>query len=214
MKSYTKEKLLADIIENTEENPKKDHRDYKYQLKVLQTIFCLQQVSNLIVGGKDDNTEDVRKEIKNLITTNEVLFSYTFYVSSNQVFDYTWNYMRKQLDGYEDFLYNANMFFTFVVRDINALANIPLNIHDMHIVFHKMIDVEISNVGLHIKANFKWDHFHNIVNVGYGYRVSVMIKEYTLIVCDCSYKDEANKLCEKVKEACENFNLKYNENKE
>lgn len=55
-----------------------------------------------------------------------------------------------------------------------------------------------------------WENFHNLANVGHNYRMSIMIKASTLMVCNCSYKDGTDNLCEKVKNVMTNFGLLKN----
>lgn len=63
---------------------------------------------------------------------DETLFEYTFYVASNPIFDYTWSYLRTQMDSYKNFLFNAHRFFAFICRDIQILRPILLA-HDPNI---------------------------------------------------------------------------------
>jgi hypothetical protein len=196
---YTKEMLFEDLQTGLE-NGEKNCRNYIYQVKVLQTIFGL-NVPELLVGEKKDNTNEIRRSIENFVEGDESLYGYTFYISSNYVYDYSWSYLRKQMSKYVDFLFNTNRFFIYVLRDLNALIEILAGREYIHVVFNEMIDVTFSDVVHPAKASMLWEKFHNIINVGGGYQLDLKLKEATLIAYNCSYKDNAEQLYKKIKEA-------------
>ena len=200
---------VPEDVENTTEEQESLKRDFMYKRKVLQTILSLELPESILNG--DEGREMKGKEIiGSKIDDDELLFGYTFYVSSNPEFKYNWNYMRKQLDDkyYVDFLFNAKRFFNVVFRDINVLADVLRGIKEAHVVFDGFVDVAFSDDTPHVRAKMLWEHFHNIANVGCAnYMVSVMIKENILVVCKCSYEDETGNLIEKIKEARPNFDL-------
>lgn len=199
--------------DNNSKKYKQLQRDLPYKIKVLQTILFL-KVPNLTLSEYGIEAERDKKLIESNIHSDELLFGYTFLVSSNSEFQYTWSYMRKQLDKYVDFLFGAKRFFEFVFRDITALDKVLRDTQDIHIVFNELIDVNYTDNAPYINAKMLWENFHNLSNVSYSYRVSIMINASTLIVCNCSYKDEADKLCEKVKIAMINFGLLKKEENE
>lgn len=211
---FTKDIFLNSLLtvpENAEGSLKEQgglQRDIKYKMKALQSILYL-EVPDLILSGNECDEEKDKKLIEEKVENDELLFGYTFHVSSNPKFKYNWNYMRKQLDDkYVDFLFNAKRFFKFVFRDINVLTDVLRGIKEAHAVFDGFVDVAFSDDTPRVSAKILWEHFHRIANVGRAnYMVSVMIKETTLVVCECSYKDETDNLLEKVKEARANFEL-------
>lgn len=198
---------VPEYVENTTEEQESLKRDFMYKRKALQTILSLEVPGSTLNG--DEGKEMKSKEIiGSKIDDDELLFGYTFYVSSNPEFKRNWNYMRKQLDKYADFLFNAKRFFKFVLRDINALTDELQGIQEVHIVFDGIVDVAFSDDNPRVRAKILWEHFHNIANVGHAnYMLSVMIKETTLVVCNCSYKDETDILRGKIKETRVNFKL-------
>ncbi len=207
---YSKDLFFDNLLSMPEyvNNPKQEYleRDYKYKTKVLQTILFL-DVPGLVLCGDECNMKEDKKRIGAKVDDDELLSGYIFHVSSNPEFNHTWNYMRKRLDKYVDFLFGTKRFFKFVLRDINILASVLKKEKDIHIVFNELIDVTYTNKTPNITAKMLWDKFYNLTNTGNGYNVSVMIGESTLIVFDCHYKDEADKLCQKVKEVIYNFKL-------
>jgi len=213
---YSKDSFFKLLLLETErddnnfERYKQMQRDFPYKIKVLQTILFL-KVPDLTLSVDGIEAERYKKLIESQVHDDELLFGYTFHVSSNSEFQYTWNYMIKQLDKYVDFLFGTKRFFEFVFRDITALDNVLRGIQDIHIVFNELIDVIYTDDAPYINARMLWENFHNLANVNYNYIVSITINASTLIVCNCSYKDGTDKLCEKVKIVMTNFGLLKNE---
>lgn len=210
---FTEEMFLNSLLtvpENAEGSLKEQEglqRDIKYKMKVLQAILYL-EVPDLILSGKECDEEKGKKLIEDKVENDELLFGYTFHVSSNPEFKRNWSYMRKQLDKYAAFLFGAKRFFEFVFRDVKALIGILQGIQDVHVVFDGLVDAAYSDEVPCVRTKMLWEHFHNLTHAWRGYyKVSVMVKETILVVCDCSYKNGTDKLCEKVKEARDNFGL-------
>lgn len=208
---YSKDLFFDNLLsepEYFENNPKREllERDYKHKIKVLQTILFL-ELPSLLQSGDECKMEENKKRIEAKVESDELLFGYIFHVSSNPEFDYTWNYMRKQFDKYVEFLFGAKRFFEFVYRDINILADVLKEKKNLHIVFNGLIDVSYNDENPNIISKILWDKFYNITNVNNNYMVSVMVGESSLIVCDCHYKDEPDKLYKKVMGAISNFKL-------
>lgn len=197
---YDKERFFEDLLCNNmvdEKVPINNKREYLYQLKVLQTIIELELPSLILEDGRDNSIE-VRKAIINFVEGDLSLYGYTFFVSSNQVFDYTWSYLRKKMSQYVEFLFNSNLFFFIVLRDINALSRSLISTSDIHIVFNDMIDVEFMNTKPFVKAQMLWNHFYNITKVRKRYQISIMRKESIIAVLDCSCDDNVETICKKI----------------
>lgn len=202
-------KILLSEPERDGDNPEKYkqmQRDFPYKIKVLQTILLL-DVPGLKLSGDEIKSERDKELIEFKVNSDELLFGYTFHVSSNPEFQYTWSYMKKQLDKYVDFLFGAKRFFEFVFRDITALDSVLRGIQDIHVMFNGLVDVFYTDSAPYIKARTLWENFHNLANISHSYRVSVMANESALMVRNCSYKDGTDKLCVKVKDVMTNFGL-------
>ena len=121
--TYNKENLLEDLLttpirtNNQDINNEKASRDYPLKLKVIQLLRNLKTPYD----DKDNNEEDVKKTIENLVENDETLFGYTFYVASNPIFDYTWSYLRTQMDSYKNFRFNALSIYNFCCCDIQLM---------------------------------------------------------------------------------------------
>ena len=216
---FSKELFFNSLLSEPEGNGKvlKEEellqRDLLYKMKVLQVILFL-DVPGLTLSG-DERKAMKDKELIGVKVENEgLLFGYTFHVSSNPEFKHTWNYMRKQLDKFANFLFDAKRFFEYVFRDITALTDVLKDLQGIHIVFNELVDVAYMDNTPNILVKMQWDKFHNIAKVGNGYNVSVMVKGCTLTVYNCSYKDKVDKLCEKVKRMKLNFEFGNRENNE
>ena len=199
--TYNKENLLEDLLttpirtNDQDINHEKASRDYPLKLKVIQLLRNLKTPYD----DKDNNENDVKKAIENLVENDETLFGYTFYVASNPIFDYTWSYLKTQMDNYKSFLFNAHRFFAFICRDIQILRPILLaQDPNTYIVFNDMIKIEFMNMAPYAKAYMQWENFSNITQVGNGYRLSIKVKESTRAVCGCTYNDTAKQLSDKI----------------
>ena len=102
-----------------------------------------------------------------------------------------------------DFLFNANRFFTFIIRDINTLANVFAGHKDIHIVFNEIIDVAFYDVVPYVRASMRWSNFQMITKVKDGYRIKIMCKENTWAVFDRLYKESVELLSKKASKQIE-----------
>lgn len=200
---YTKDMFYTQLLEETDTGEyrmgKEEfmHRDQSYKKKILQGILYL--------GESDSNrcddwekVEDCMNWLETQLEDDELLFGYTFHVSSNQNFDYTWSYMRKQIDKYASFLFAAKRFIMFVYRDISTLVKFLKPDQDIHIVFSELIDLKFIGTESSIKVSLQWNHFYHITQVANNYRVAVMNKTSVLSVINCSYTESPNVLLTKI----------------
>lgn len=121
---YTKAEMFEDIQTTLEEcatdtsENEKARRDFRHKLKVLQSIFDMNLPP---YDFKKDNMDDIKEVLEVYVDGNELLFGYTFFLSSNTNFDYSWNYLRKQMDRYVNFFSEAYKFINYVLADINTM---------------------------------------------------------------------------------------------
>ena len=196
---YSKDMFYTDLLECQEVGEDKSgkdelmRRDILHKRKVLQSILYLDEPG---LESREDleSAEEFTSRIEAQLEEEELLFCYTFYVSSNHNFDYTWSYMRKQFEKFASFLFVAKRFLRFVHRDIKTLAAVLESEQDIHIVFAELIDVNFTEMEPHVKIDLKWEHFHHITQVADGYRITVMKKAATLAVINCSYAGNPKEL--------------------
>lgn len=200
---YTKTELLEDISTPPEEHTKetsekeKAHRDFIYKLKVLQYIIDPKLPP---YDFKKDNMDDIKKQIEVYVDGNEILFGYTFFLSSNTNFDYSWSYLRKQIDKYVDFTFDTYRFICYLLKDINTMKSDLSGIQYLHIEFNGLFDVTFIDDKPFVKTIVHWENFYQINKVKNGYYISVKIDKTTLLTYDRKYNNELNPFLNKVKQ--------------
>lgn len=205
---------LSDFFEDIQEEPKEYkedstelpslHIEFKHKLKVFQAIFYLSSgLPNfeLSHNNPDKTKNKIEVEIKEKIDLeiegNESLFGYTFFVSLNSNFDYSWNYMRKHIEIYKDFLYSTYKFISYVIYDINLMKS-KLDIdHDLHIEFNELFDVKFSEE-IPVKTKINWANFNKISKVKNGYYISAKYDETILFTIFREYNDKPYSFIENV----------------
>lgn len=179
---YTMSEFLNDITEslhneavNSSDNIEAS-RDLKYQIKVIQKLIDL----DLPIFG-NSNAETLCEEIRNKVENDDILFVYTFYVSSNHNFNYSWSYLRKKIDHYQDFLFEVHRFICSVLEDICIISSQRVNLKNLHFSFHDLIDVKITEDPPYVKSSLNRNSFHQLNNVKKGYLVSAKCEDTTLL---------------------------------
>lgn len=190
---YTKTELFEDIQTTPEECVKdtpegeRARRNFVHKLKVLQTIF---DTKLPLYDFEKDNMDDIKEALEVYVDGNELLFGYTFFLSSNTNFDYSWNYLRKQMDKYIDFFSGAYKFISYVLADINAMKIDLQGNENLHIEFNELFDVVFIDDKPFVKTIINWKNFYQINNVKNGYYISVKINEATLLTCYRKYSND------------------------
>lgn len=188
---YTVSQLLNEILEEqTEENISNDEnirRECQYKKKVIQSIINL----NL----NDSDYKEIEKGVlKNKIDIsvdgNEQLFGYTFFLSANPNFDYSWNFLRKQMEYYKTFLLEVCTFINQVVENINTMHFDLKECSDIEIVFHNLLRVKFINVSPWVKTTINWNNFYQITDIKGGYYISAKLKKTTVLTCYQVYGGE------------------------
>lgn len=200
---YTKDELFEDIqiipeeyVKETSEG-EKAHRDFIYKLKALQFIFDMKLPP---YDFKKDNMDDIKNQIEVYVDGNEILFGYTFFLSSNTNFDYSWSYLRKQMDKYVDFIFSAYRFISYVIEDINAIKTDLQGNKDLHVEFNELFDVTFIDNKPYVKTIVCWENFYQINKVKNGYYISVKIDKTTLLTYNRKYNNELNPFLHRVKQ--------------
>lgn len=190
---YTKTELFEDIQTTPEECVKdtpegeRARRDFVHKLKVLQTIFGTKLP---LYDFEKDNMDDIKEALEVYVDGNELLFGYTFFLSSNTNFDYSWSYLRKQMDKYIDFFSGAYKFISYVLADINAMKIDLQGNENLHIEFNELFDVVFIDDKPFVKTIINWENFYQINNVKNGYYISVKINKATLLTCYRKYSND------------------------
>ena len=200
---YTKAELFEDIQTVPEECTKntpegeKACRDFRHKLKVLQSIFGM----NLpLYDFKKDNMDDIKDALEVYVEGNELLFGYTFFLSSNANFDYSWNYLRKQMDKYIDFFSEVYKFISYVLEDINILKFNLQGDENLHIELNELFNVTFIDDKPFVKTIVNWENFHQLNKTKNGYYISVKIGKTTLLTCYRKYSNKLDSFLDGVKQ--------------
>ena len=189
---YTKVELFEDIqtipekcVKDTPEG-EKARRDFRHKLKVLQAIFDMKLPTYIF---KKDNMEKIKEAIELNIEGNGLLFGYTFFLSSNTDFDYSWNYLRKQMDKYVDFFSDVHKFISYLLADIDEMKTEFSGNKDLHIVLNGLFNVKFIYDQPFVKTTLNWENFNQINKVKSGYYISAKIGKTTLLTCYRKYSN-------------------------
>lgn len=199
---YTKAKLLENIhtalevsVDNAQET-EMDCRDVKHKLKVLQFILYMKLPP---YDFDKNNTEDIKEAIEVYVDGDEFMFGYTFFLSSNKNFDYSWSYLRKQTDKYINFLLEAYRFISYVIFDINTLKPDICRMTDLHIELNELFAVKFIDDEPFVETTVHWNKFHQINNVKNGYYLSVKKGEATLLTYHRKYSNQLKPFQDNIK---------------
>jgi hypothetical protein len=192
---YTSFEFLEDIqtipekcVKDTPEGAKAN-RDFMHKLKVLQSFFWRKLPP---YDFKDDNMDAIKEALEVSVDGDELLFGYTYFLSSNTNFDYSWNYLRMQMDNYIDFYSEAYRFISYVLKDIDELKANLCGLENLHIYFNELFDVTFIDDKPFVKTIVNWESFYQINKVKNGYYLSVKIDKTTLLTFYRKYNNKLN----------------------
>lgn len=181
--NYSFDMLRNDILTApTEDNEKLETGD-KYLREYQSKLIVVQMLSYLAESYETENYKDnelLRNAIETKVDGDEQLSGYLFFVSQNPQFDYSWNYMRKCRTNYIEFLVNSIRFLNNVLVDINLLTGKPRPGNNIHVVFHDILDVELTSEVPFVKSRFLWENFYRLATVKSDYNIVVKVKDNLL----------------------------------
>lgn len=181
--NYSFDMLLNDIVAVPTEDKGKPESDDKNLREYQPKLIVVQMLLDLAKSCKTENYKDnvkLRNAIKVKVDGDEQLSGYMFFVSQNPQFDYSWNYMRKCKTNYMEFLINSIRFFNNVLVDINMLIEKPRPERNIHVVFHDILEVELTNKEPFVKTRLLWDNFYRLATVKSDYNIIVKAKDTLL----------------------------------
>ena len=193
VKEYTASWLLQDLqrqIELEEENAKqkreKTEKNTFYDKSVLRDLNFL---LNLNVENVDKK-EEVEDFVKMLVSQNEPLFGFTFFLSSNPHFDYNWSYLRKQCDNFQAKLTALYLFFNDMFLAVNSLVKLEKKYKKCEFVFNGLFCLSFQEGSLLPEITLKWDKFNNLLSVEHGISITVMEDKLLLFAMKCKRSDK------------------------
>ena len=181
--NYSFDMLRNDILTApTEDNEKLETGD-KYLREYQSKLIVAQMLSYLAESYETENYKDnelLRNAIETKVDGDEQLSGYMFFVSQNPQFNYSWNYMRKCRTNYIEFLVNSIRFLNNVLVDINLLTGKSWPGNNIHVVFHDILDVELTSEVPFVKSRLLWENFYRLAMVKSDYNIVVKIKNNLL----------------------------------
>jgi hypothetical protein len=181
--NYSFDMLRNDIlVAPTEDNEKLETGD-KYLREYQSKLIVAQMLSYLAESYETENYKDnelLRNAIETKVDGDEQLSGFLFFVSQNPQFDYSWNYMRKCRTNYIEFLVNSIRFLNNVLVDINLLTGKSWPGNNIHVVFHDILDIELTSEVPFVKSRLLWENFYRLAMVKSDYNIVVKIKNNLL----------------------------------
>ena len=213
--NYSFDMLRNDILTApTEDNEKLETGD-KYLREYQSKLIVAQMLSYLAESYETENYKDnelLRNAIETKVDGDEQLSGFLFFVSQNPQFDYSWNYMRKCRTNYIEFLVNSIRFLNNVLVDINLLTGKPWSGNNIHVVFHNILDVELTSEEPFVKARLLWENFYHLVTVKSNYDIIVKANDTLLKASGRKEHNKKKKLIDSVFEMVNNESKKITEN--
>lgn len=194
---------IQDQVEAEEINfpdSKKNSRDKEYKLKVLQYILSL--IKRAPRGY--DNPFERAVEID--VEQNSSLFSFNYFLSSQRNFDYSWSYLRNQLDEYKIFLFQTGIFLIDMIRNINKMRPELGEMAELKLVFNDLFEVSYQEKEPYAKTEIVWENFSHISNLKKDYYLSAIVGETTLITVIHKVGNDATPFIKNVKNLYKNVN--------
>ena len=205
--NYSFDMLRNDILTApTEDNEKLETGD-KYLREYQSKLIVAQMLSYLAESYETENYKDnelLINAIETKVDGDEQLSGFLFFVSQNPQFDYSWNYMRKCRTNYIEFLVNSIRFLNNVLVDINLLTGKPWSGNNIHVVFHNILDVELTSEEPFVKARLLWENFYHLVTVKSDYDIIVKANDTLLKASSRKEPSDMKKLIDSVFEMVNN----------
>ena len=212
--NYSFDMLRNDMLTApTEDNEKLETGD-KYLREYQSKLIVVQMLSYLAESYETENYKDnelLRNAIETKVDGDEQLSGYLFFVSQNPQFDYSWNYMRKCRTNYIEFLVNSIRFLNNVLVDINLLTGKPWPGNNIHVVFHDILDVELTSEVPFVKSRLLWENFYRLATVKSDYNIVVKVKDNLLKTSNRKAPSDMKNLIDSVFDMINNESKKITE---
>lgn len=199
--NYTFDMLFDDIQAVPTEDDEKTGTDDKHLREYQSKLIVIQMLSYLAESYETDDYKDneiLRNAIETKVDGDEQLSGYIFFVSQNPQFDYSWNYMRKCRTNYIEFLVNSIRFLHNVLVDINLLTRKSRPEKNIHVVFHDILDVELTCEEPFVKVRLLWENFNRLATVKSDYIIIVKVKDTLLKASSRKDHSDMEKLIDSV----------------
>ena len=205
--TYNFQMMLNDIQESSLRGKQEISAGDKAEREQQSKLIVLQMLVNKAdkyINNRHRDDESLRNAIE-IEVNNDHLAGYIFFVSQNPQFDHSWNYLRKQVKNYLDFLVNGIRFLENILVDINMLLEKFRSLPGIHVVMNDIIDVHLIEEKPHVKVFVMWENFYKIATVNRNYSFTVKTKDCILMAGRREKASDAEKLIDAL------FNININE---
>lgn len=212
--NYSFDMLRNDMLTAATEDNEKFEIGVKYLREYQSKLIVVQMLSYLAESYETENYKDdglLRNAIETKVDGDEQLSGFLFFVSQNPQFDYSWNYMRKCRTNYIEFLVNSIRFLNNVLVDINLLTGKPWPGNNIHVVFHDILDVELTSEVPFVKSRLLWENFYRLATVKSDYNIVVKFKDNLLKTSNRKAPSDMKNLIDSVFDMINNESKKITE---
>ena len=132
-----------------------------------------------------------REKIVRKMEDDLLLFGYTYFLSANPAYHYTWTYQQQKEDQYVDFICYSNRFIHYVVEDINQIVeNFDLK-GNVSVVFYDLFEVLLCDTGsaTKVKTKLLWENLYHIMDVSGEYYITIKINNAHVATKRVMYDD-------------------------
>lgn len=202
--TYSFQMMLNDIQESSlrgKQDTLAGEREQQSKLIVLQMLV---DKANKYISDRHLDDESLRNAIE-IEVNNDHLAGYIFFISQNPQFDHSWNYLRKQVKNYLDFLINGIRFLENILVDINMLLGKSRSLQGAHVLMNDIIDVHLIEEKPRVKVFVLWENFYKIATVRRYYNFTVKTNDCILMAGIRKKASDAEKL---IDTALFNINIK------
>ena len=179
---YSIDSLYQDIVkqyDKEEDSGDTLQRDRRYYLKVLNYFVDMAQK---IKGQKGYKAGTV---IDNELSNDASLFAYTFFLSSNTQFDYSWNYLRKQWHEYAKVLESITAFILDMIDKINVLYSNIDKIQVYSFVFADLFVLTFQEESHRPQVTVLLNSIGNLFRLDNSYLLSAKLNDVTILATNC-----------------------------
>ena len=174
---YTVSLLMEDIQEEFNARMK-DSLPISMLDKNRLKLICYLCNIDAVDYSKNNRYPQINKErIVRKIEKDLLLFGYTYFLSANPAYHYTWTYQQQKEDQYIDFICQVNRFIHYVVEDINQIVeNFDLK-GNVSVVFYDLFEVFLCDTGsiTKVKTKLLWENLNHIMDVNREYYITIKI---------------------------------------
>lgn len=184
---YSLDKLWKDISAQYEEEEIESSADV-----MRDKCLKLKMISHLItLAGKIRVCEE--NEIYDVIKLTEeehdAIFCYTFSLSINSQYDYSWSYLRKQWEGYLKMLRNVCIFINHVISYVSKLQQSKTLYMGLTFVFANIFTVCLDKNKNVLEVKVLWQSLDDLFQIGECYSISAKV-DSTLLLSASANKDK------------------------